>query len=231
MFLVSGCSYTDQESWPHVLFDSDNVLNLGISGAGNQYIGSSIVYNIDPNKLPEKVFILWSGLNRYDIPFPTKTIKLTAGSYANLGEVGKNTYIFSVGNPKRYPTAKDDHFQGLIKEQTMLFNSLYFNQDNNDHIKELSLQAISQTLAVLDKYSIDYRFSFIYDVFSKKFDSNPTLGSMPNNSVYIDQINWNKFINHPPFEWGIKQDCLDTDGWHLTSAGLDRWANDIKSKW
>jgi hypothetical protein len=229
MFLASGCSYTDSETWPHMLFGSSDVLNLGKNGAGNQYIGSSIVYNINPANLPEKVFILWSGLSRYDVPFPTKTIKLTAGSYPNLGVVGRNTYIFSVGNAKRYPVI-GRHLNGLTKEQSFLFDSLYFRHDDS-HIKELSLQSVSQTLALLDKYNIDYRFSFIYDVFSTRFDSNPSLGSMPDKSVYIDQINWNKFINHPPFEWGIKNDCIDHDGWHLTSDGLNRWANEIKHKW
>lgn len=229
MFLVSGCSYTDSATWPTVLFDSNDLLNLGRSGSVNQYIGSSIVYNIDPANLPEKVFILWSGLLRYDIPFPTKTIKLTAGSYPNQATVGNNTYVFSAGNPKQYPD-KDNHLKVLTKEQILLFNSLYFKH-NNDHIKELSLQSISQTLAVLDKYNVNYRFSFIYDVFSDNFDFNPGFGSILDKSVYIDQINWNKFINYPPFEWGIKNDCINDDGWHLTADGLDRWANEIKHKW
>ena len=229
MFLVSGCSYTEKQLWPNTLFNSDDVLNLGIGGAGNQYIGSSIVYNLDPKKLPKKVFILWSGLSRYDIPFPTSTIKLTAGNYPNTGTVGKNTFIFSAGNPKQYDPNKN-HLQGLTKEQILLFKSLYFQKDNT-HIKELSLQAICQTLAVLEKYGVDYRFSFIYDIFSKDFDCNPSFGSVVENSIYFDHINWDKFINFPPFEWGIKNNLLNDDGWHLTPDGLKRWASIIKDKW
>lgn len=229
MFLVSGCSYTANNSWPETLFDSEEVLNLGIRGAGNQYIGSSILYNLNRKNLPKKVFILWSGLSRYDIPFPSNTISLTAGNYCNLGKVGRNTFIFSAGNPKRYPSTTNP-LEGLTKEQTLLFKSLYF-QNNNDHIKELSLQSICQTLAVLEKYEVDYRFSFIYDIFSKEFDSNPSFGSMIEGSVYNDHINWNKFINFPPFEWGIKNEFINTDGWHLTTIGMKKWASLIKDKW
>lgn len=72
--LVSGCSFTDGYEWPNLLFPTQEfqIVNLAKSAAGNSYIASSIMYNLDCR--PDFVNILWSGINRIDMRVPNTQI-------------------------------------------------------------------------------------------------------------------------------------------------------------
>ena len=79
--LISGCSFTenfiqfDPMHWTYNAFPQDVyvVNNVARGAAGNNYIASSILSNIDLNSKPDYVFILWSGIRRIDMPFPSGT--------------------------------------------------------------------------------------------------------------------------------------------------------------
>jgi hypothetical protein len=80
----------------------------------------------------------------------------------------------------------------------------------------------------LESQKIDYRFSFIYNIFSNDFDWAPALGSAVSKSDgYLNFLDWNKYINITPFEYGIKNDLMSSDNMHLTHPGMNSWADDI----
>lgn len=94
--LVSGCSYTQNQTWPSLLFSplQYDVFNLGRGGAGNEYISNSVTYNIDSK--PDFVFILWSGINRTEFRVPNSSLFKTMldNSYPTT-TVGESKYFLS----------------------------------------------------------------------------------------------------------------------------------------
>lgn len=93
--LVSGCSYTALSSWPSILFAPKKyeVLNVATSGAGNEYISNSVMYNVDTK--PDFVFILWSGINRSDFRVPNSKIFSNIRSNYRSKAIGNSRYFLS----------------------------------------------------------------------------------------------------------------------------------------
>ena len=99
--------------------------------------------------------------------------------------------------------------------------------DDQLYHSEVTFQNIMNCFNLLEKKNIPYRFSFIYDIWAKH--NHYSLGQAV-KECYYSQIDWSKFINLPPFEYGIKNNLLSNDGFHLTQAGMNNWANQISSR-
>ena len=98
-YLVSGCSFTNGHEWPVAMFPDASITNRGRSGAGNAYIGRSIVNAIDLKHPPKHVFILWSGINRFDCTIPVTNLdNALAEEFHYHGTVDSAHYLFSGGN-------------------------------------------------------------------------------------------------------------------------------------
>jgi len=262
--LVSGCSYTENQSWPSFLFAPKQyeIVNLGKAAAGNNYIANSIMFNADTK--PNFVYILWSGINRTDFRVPNSSVfaKKIAGNYRSV-VVGNSKYFLSghavdpdkgwlagYNNIKlpEWPeiTSLQDWFdlpesikleclQHKIhlsshggKENMAAFCHQYFLTQHLDIGKEYRSEQTFQNLVncfnLLEKFNIPYRFSFIYDIW------NPNeyfAHGLATKNKYYNFIDWSKFINLPPYQYGIKYDLLDQDGYHLTRAGMNQWAGEI----
>jgi hypothetical protein len=80
---------------------------------------------------------------------------------------------------------------------------------------------------LLEKKKIPYRFSFIYDIWTRH--NHYSLGQAV-KECYYNQIDWNKFINLTPLEYGIKNNLLSDDEFHLTQTGMNDWATQISSR-
>jgi hypothetical protein len=63
-FLTSGCSFSGWHSW---LEPYGETKNLGLAGAGNQYISESVIIEQTINDIEyDCVLVMWSGLQRQD---------------------------------------------------------------------------------------------------------------------------------------------------------------------
>lgn len=264
--LVSGCSYTEKQMWPSLLFAPKqyDVINLGKSGAGNEYIANSVMFNADSK--PDFVFVLWSGINRTDFRVPNSNIfaKTIAGSY-DSDVVGNSRYFLSghavdpdkgwlAGyNDIKLPewpniTCLQDWFDlpesikleclqhklylsthGGKENMATFCHQYYLTQHldiNKKYRSERTFQNLVNCFNMLDKFNIPYRFSFIYDIFSDYH--NHSLGQAVKEKYY-DYINWDKYINLTPYEYGIKHNLLDEDEFHLTINGMNRWAGEVSA--
>jgi len=94
----------------------------------------------------------------------------------------------------------------------------------NAYKSERTFQNLMNCFNFLDKLNVPYRFSFIYDLWNK--DEHFTHGRAVKEKYY-NYIDWNKFIDFPPYEFGIKYDLLDEDQYHLTDDGMNQWAIEI----
>ena len=262
--LVSGCSYTEQQSWPSFLFAPKQyeIVNLGKTAAGNNYIANSIMFNADTN--PDFVYILWSGINRTDFRVPNSNVfaKKIAGNYRSV-VVGNSKYFLSghAVDPDKgwlagYNNIKLPEWPEITglqdwfdlpesikleclrhkihlssyggKENMAAFCHQYFLTQHLDIDKEYRSERTFQNLVncfnMLDKLNIPYRFSFIYDIFSDYH--NHSLGRAVKEKYY-NHINWDKYINLTPYEYGIKNNLLQKDNFHLTANGMNQWASEI----
>ena len=98
-------------------------------------------------------------------------------------------------------------------------------EENKKYQSEITFQNMLTCFSVLDKLKIPYRFGFIYDIWSKNLIKSQ--GQAIKNK-YHDLIDWEKFINLPPFNFGIKHDYLSSDQFHLTDEGMLAWADNIQ---
>ena len=70
--ITTGCSYTKYKwpCWPSYVGGLENdydIKNLGAAGNSNENIMRSVYNAINKWKSTEKVYIMWSGTNRYEI--------------------------------------------------------------------------------------------------------------------------------------------------------------------
>jgi len=244
--LISGCSFTQcrrndhcrphdykfwAKHWVDYLFPHNkySVLNLGRSVAGNRYIASSILSNIDLNNKPDYVFILWSGVRRIDIPIPPSSTTELLRDYlynASENECNNVNYFFTGGN-HNLPPVKNFIEQGA-SEIFQDIADMYYSDTDDKLCNQLSLESISSVTNFLDNHKIKYNFSFIYNPLSKGIaDDEPSLGLIDKTNAYYQHINWDNYINFTPFEYGLKHDFI-YDGMHLTVDGMCQWAEEIK---
>ena len=266
--LVSGCSYTHNQTWPEMLIPNSKITNLGISSAGNEYIANSIIYQISKNNSnkPDFVFMLFSGINRIDLKVP-KTKLLDDKNILYKKEVVGNSEYFLSGHAvdvekgwlSGYNNIKDPSWPTInsildwhnlpmhIKQECvsadihLACNSrtnpavpiidqyfvLQYIELNQTYLSERSFQNIMNVCNFLQVQGIEYRFAFIYDIWKNTF--NNSLGQAVKETFY-KQIDWTKFIDFPPFEYGIRHNLLSKDNFHLTKEGMNQWASEIRKK-
>lgn len=110
----------------------------------------------------------------------------------------------------------------------------YFSQwlvEDKAYFSEVTFQNMMNCGNMLDKLNIPYRFSTIYDMFDTDKHGNTTesqssLGQAK-KEYYYNYVDWSKFIDITPYEYGIKYDLLLEDNFHLTGAGMNQWAGEI----
>ena len=259
--LVSGCSFTGTENqsthWTSMLFGGVNVMNMAKGGAGNRYIASSVLSNIDLGNKPQYVFILWSGIRRIDIPFQLNASTQLYKEHPCYNKCHEVEYYFTGGNKGIVTPYVDYQLHGFdsIEEYRdersisiddnstvssviqRIENEFYRGSNGQLGIEQsdmmcnqLSMESISSVTNFLDNHGIIYDFSFIYDPFSKYINHQPSLGMINKESPYYNHINWDNYIGNTPFEYGLKYDLLSDDGFHLTDDGMNQWAKFIQSK-
>jgi len=95
---------------------------------------------------------------------------------------------------------------------------------DREYRSEKTFQNLYNCFNMLEKFKIPYRFSFIYDIWNKNQFYTHGLAV---KEKYYKLIDWTKFVDLPPYQFGIKYDLLDVDGYHLTSDGMNQWAREI----
>ena len=263
--LVSGCSFTEDQMWPKLLFSPKNysIKNVAVSGAGNYYISNSVTANL--NYRPDFVFVLWSSLNRSELRVPNANIfKKFNQRYYKTVQVENSLFYLSSGfgptvisgwlagydnikgpdwpeihtlddwfdlpqNLKtecmqrkiHLSTAKGDENLAEYYHQYFVLQNLVNDQK---YRSERTFQNVMNCHNLIEKLNIPYRFSFIYDIFSpyhKQF-----LGQA-DKTTYYDYIDWSKFISLTPYEYGIKNDYLSIDNFHLVEKGYSQWGTEV----
>jgi len=93
------------------------------------------------------------------------------------------------------------------------------------YLSELTFQNMTNCFLLLEKLGIPYRFSFIYDIFSRH--EWYSLGTMVKEKYY-NYIDWSRYIDLTPYEYGIRNDLLAVDAFHLANQGYEQWGQEIR---
>ena len=225
--LVSGCSFTACSTWPNILFSGHTVNNVGAGAAGNQYIAQSIIDSVRKQR-PDFVFLLWSGLRRLDISFPKDYFNSEFKSWQYKGSTSTSCILFSGGDWTR-----DDGNDPPALWGHPIVDAYFKMQYKNkvqDYLMDQSSQAIMNCHNFLESQSINYKFSFIYNIFNPYKDEAMLGPPVTKNSNYFTYLNWEKYIDTTPLEWAIKHDHLSNDNFHPTQTGMNAWAEYIKPR-
>ena len=136
--------------------------------------------------------------------------------------------------PAHYKQECIDHqiyltdYNGTENSQALV-HQYYLGQHiaaTREYVSELTFQNIMNCANFLQKKNVPYRFSFIYDIWN-----NDDIAHGPAvKEHYHDQIDWSKFIDLPPFLYGLKHDLFSEDNYHLTQDGMVQWATEIKKQ-
>lgn len=219
--LVLGCSYTDtdQASWHDTLFDDYSVYAKG--GVDNEWITRTGIHALLNNKF-DSVFVMFTGLNRISIPTPADAVDpeyyfnfpvgYDAGPYSDVH------LLQSGGLGGTWNTHTNQHIQHVFKTQYTSNSKTYFS--------DLNMYHIVMFVSYLQQLGIDFRWTFIYNIFTKT-EHEHLLGQCY-DSAYWDSIDKTNYIPVTPYEYGIQNNYMQQDGFHLTHAGQCAWAEEVK---
>jgi hypothetical protein len=99
--------------------------------------------------------------------------------------------------------------------------------EDRKYASELSFQHMMNCHNVLERQGIPYRFSFIYDPW---YDWDHISFGQAVTNCYSQAIDWNKFVDLPPLNYGLQHDLMSSDGWHLSPEGMRDWAGQVRAQ-
>ena len=225
MFLLAGCSFTDNPYFPRYAF-GDRVHRTDLSiisargGAGNYYIAASIIEHLP---VIDRVFVLWTGLSRIDLAVPAE-LKLQVEDFYHQETVGDTVWLMSGGFGGMW--SLDD--SGLPKHYSAYLKDQYVSC-NWEYLSSKSLLQIATCLSLLEKKQIEYTFGFIYDIFANNEDQASLGGAVSRNNPILDLIPWDKCIPSTPYEFCKTRNLLSSDNFHPSEQGYQQWADSVRS--
>ena len=241
--LIAGCSFAGIAagySNPAPNINRTRFKFFDAPAAGNRAIAARVRYELFRGSY-DHVIVLWSGINRIDVPVTLKTHVRTPSNYRYISVMEEWVWYHSGGMAGSWQS--DDVCPAAIKSQ---FREEYLNQTAR-LATDTTLAAIIDTQDLLKSCKIDYTMCFIYDINQSYndtidkvtntkyrtigFDRWPQwlalehcLGKIdPTPSLY-NMVDWGKFNNvTPPYEYCVKQNLQQIDKFHPSSFGMAEW--------
>ena len=211
--LIAGCSYVHKLKFVEQV-NLDQYSIHGSAGAGNQAIAARVIYELSQQQF-DQVIVLWSGINRLDMPVPLPLHRTFDYNFVDV--VGNIAWYHSggIGCSGQSPEAP------LTVKQ--YFDVLYVGADQ-DYFSELTLRSILSVQTLLTAQNIPYKMCFIYDI----HNSHPSRhevshGMLSKTSPVYSQIDWSAFGAEPPWEWAMARNLLDHTQYYPTKDAFFDW--------
>jgi hypothetical protein len=116
-----------------------------------------------------------------------------------------------------YPTIEDKIFKYALIQ--------YAN--NLGHLENITYKSMIACQSFLESNNVPYRFGFTVNPFNGKHVDK--LGRLCKQNNLYNKINWKNYIELSPHDYGVDNNCLDNDQFHLTPSGIINWAKSIKN--
>ena len=229
--LLSGDSWLADKTWYQEIFDSEQVTNLAVRGAGNKYIAESVMSHIAENPGVERVFVNWSGLNRVDIPLPLGVKTSYTDPDGKDRTTSASRYWTNIMAPWRDKDSRIHIEERLIR--------LMYQEKGYTSVKNQSLISMINLQNFLKVRQIPYLFCFPYDYTNPDFDHNhltgetetdgfSTLGSTHKGHPMLGELDREFCMEPAGIDWALRQDEDHfKDSIHLTQEGYRAWAREM----
>jgi hypothetical protein len=228
MFLLAGCSFVNSPDCHLTLFGPDSqdfnksrIVSRG--GAGNRYIAHSIINNIDLLNV-DKVFVLWSGMSRIDIPLP-RSVASEFASYSHKNLEDDCLWVHTGGWGGLW--TDETNYPSWAKQYA---KTIYFSQDW-DFIVNQNLIQIAGCLGLLESKKIPYKWGFIYDIHTEYFNEASLGPAVKKDNHILKSLPKHTQIELSPYEFCRDAGLLDpSDHFHPTKQGWEEWKNAVSSQ-
>lgn len=242
--LLIGCSYLDvgmrQPLPPWDKINYRKFLFKEMVAAGNRAIAAKVKYEVSQSNY-EHVVVLWSGINRIDVPVSVAQFENLPNTYKFINRIGDQVWYLSGGICGSWQQGDDcpDYIKSVFREE--------FLRQTPRSASDTTLKSIVDTQEFLEQRGQSYSMSFIYDihadynnnldVIGNKFPRTTAVDRWPNwlalehclgqvdtQSPWYDQVDWTKFsAEKTPYEYCADRDMLEKDKFHPSKDGLKRW--------
>lgn len=237
MLLISGCSFVDNPhflplAWGIDVYAPDRTRSVARSGAGNQYIARSIMENLtvtyttsereNQQARVDRVFVLWSGLSRIDVPLPLDQ-EFEIEEFWHRQRINRTTWYLSGGAEGLWnmnTTGSPEFIRQYLKRQYMTYDWEY--------LATHSLSHVVGCLAMLEAQGIDYRFGFIHDIFQDHSDEPSLGGAVSRENPMVALIPWHRCLSSSPYDFCRSRGMLSEDNFHPSPEGYQAWIEDIR---
>ena len=211
--LIAGCSYVHKLKFDKQINHSQYNIH-GSPGAGNRAIAARVTYELLQQQF-DQVIVLWSGINRLDMPVPLPLHQTFDYNFVDV--VGNIAWYHSggIGCSGQSPEAPR-----TVKQY---FDTLYVGADQ-DYLSELTLYSILSVQTLLKNQNIPYKMCFIYDIHNScPGQHEVSHGMLSKTSTMYSQIDWLAFGADPPWEWATARAKLDHTGYYPTNNAFFEW--------
>jgi len=203
--VVSGCSFTQSDgTWPYHLEDEYWVHNVGSTGAGNSYIGRSVIYEvskllkedyIDSDTL--SVVIMWSGIDRKEFLSTKKENPLHPiyidgphknwlGNFINENQYDKSAWLKS--SISRMPWDNKD----VTKFFEMYWTHFYSEEESLVN----TLESIQRTQMYLESVGVKYVMMSWQNIFNDYKFIVPEEFPQRGAELYQHEIWWMAWLDN-----------------------------------
>jgi len=222
--LLIGCSYLHNIDPRQI--NSSKFKIRATPGAGNQSMAARVIHECSQQNF-DRVVVIWSGINRIDIPIGKDLHNVQ--SKEKSGEY-KYGYFTELGDMVWYHSGGwalsgcSDPCPGFLQN----FFKHQYKGSTDRYLSDFSLLSVLQAQSFLASRNIPYNMSFIYDIDADYADSKfgPGLGQIDRNSPLNALVDWTTFsLEKPMFEYGLTTDQMTEDRFHPTSDCMIEWIN------
>jgi hypothetical protein len=211
--LIAGCSYVHKLQFVEQI-NKNQYCICGSGGAGNQAIAARVIYELSRQQF-DRVIVLWSGVNRLDMPVPLPLHKTFDYNFFDV--VGNIAWYHSGGIGCSGQSADAPR---LVKQY---FDILYLGA-NQEYFSDVTLRSILSVQTLLKAHNIPYKMCFIYDVHNYQPSQHEVShGTLSKTSLIYSQIDWSAFGAEPPWEWAKTRNLLDHTEYYPTRDAFFDW--------
>ena len=211
--LVVGCSFLAK-----LKVDNTKIKVIGIPGAGNTLLAEVVLSELSTKKY-DRVFVIWTGINRIDLPIGRALADTFNQQYPYKVFIGNTVWYASGG----INMSGQDY--ECPKIPSSMFDSFYKSSDQR-YLTDQGLGGVLKVQSYLQANQIEHQMAFIYDIHNDEYDINwlcNVLGKVDTQSHVYQLIDWDNIqITNTPYEWA--QQCRQlSDRFHPTDSAMIEW--------
>ena len=217
--LIVGCSFVEELQQQQISFSKTPCKLIGRPGAGNALLAQIVLDEVAKTP-PNRVIVLWSGINRIDVTVGTELAQLARSYRRWITVVDGVTWASAGGTSGSWQRLAPFELQQVFKT--------HYIENSQKYFTNRTLTSIILVQNLLKVQGIDCQMSFIYDPTQPTEDFlDHTLGTLDTESVLYNLVDWTKFQHQtaPLYNWAREQNGLQNDQFHPRPELTIEWLN------